>query len=233
MNGICAFTAITEQDACWIDAYLAEAERLQMPFGVHFDRCSVATRVRMIRHPLCVANTRQTDPRQEFTEQHKQGIFDEISSYHHYKWLMAWDADETFERDAPEKLAKIATSDADNLQVVWLNLWNDMNHVRVDGPFNRPPRVKFYNLQGGRRWFFDHPVVNGAKLVPPKADYRCERTDLVCLHHGMITEELRRQKKERWDRIYSKAVGENPYKIWDFALNPEYQAVVAPNRYLP
>lgn len=38
--------------------------------------------------------------------------------------------------------------------------------------------------------------------------------------------------KARWDRIYTKAVGANPYKFWDYVLDPEITQVVVENPYL-
>lgn len=227
---VCAFTSLVGEDAHWLPQYLAEAERLRMPFVMHFDRCSRATKDAARGSPFCVGSTEQNNPAIEFTEQHKQRAFDKVAD-HRFDWAMAWDADEVYERDAPEKLAALEHADADCLDTRWLNLWGDAQHVRVDGKWAEGHRVKLYNLQGGRRWHFDHPITNGAKLVGRVA--LTAKLDLVCLHHGLKTHELRVQHKERWDRIYSKALrgDPNPYKAWDYALDPSITPIVIRHGY--
>lgn len=259
---VCAFTAVCEEDARWLPQYLAEAERLGMPFAVHFDRWQNAKghikdgpvrglMQRVQRHRLCVGYTLSRDYSAEFTEQHKQPVFDLVAG-RDFDWAMAWDVDETYERLAPEKLQALLETDADQIQCRWLNLWGDSTTVRADGDWLLGRRVKFYNLLSGR-WHFDHPITNGAKLLksppPPRKGHRpmhtsgawqpqfrtdvvVKRVDLVCLHWGMMTPELRRLHKERWDRVYTTAVGNNPYGFWRNALETEDKAVLEVHDYL-
>lgn len=223
MSKTAAFTAVCAEDACWVPNYLAEAERLNMPFAVHFDRCLLPE---MAWHKLCIGHTQQPDPMIEFTEQHKQGIFDLVASKD-FAWAMAWDIDETFEADAPRKIAAIEAMDCDLVDIRWLNLWGDPNHVRIDGTFGGGHRAKFYRLLG--EWVFDHPITNGAKIR--HREYRLGTSDLTCLHWGMMTTELRTLHKERWDRIYTRAVGANPYGFWREAVNLAIEPVVIKHGY--
>lgn len=236
---VCAYTAVCEEDSCWIPQYLSEVERLKLPFVMHADRCSRATIELFFRHPYCLDVTYQNNPRIEFEERHKQRPFDVILR-NGYNWAMAWDIDETYEKGAPAKLLGIQTLDADYVDVNWVNLWNDPEHIRVDGTFGEGHRVKFYNLKT-MLWKFDHAITNGAKPVAswngpiygaPEA--KLVRYDLVCLHWGMMTPELRRLHKERWDRIYSTALkgDPNPYGFWRHAIETEEQAVIVPHNYL-
>ncbi len=234
---ICAFTPFCEPDVdLWAGQYLAECERLDMPFVVHLDRCSKESWLRFKRHRLCRGITRQDIKLMEYTEQHKQMALDEVTRLG-YDWALHWDSDETWETNAPAKLTEIcATATADYLQVLWVNLWGDDGHIRVDAEFNRPPRVKLYNLQDGRRWHFDHPITYGCKLVDgdgttPHGHGAMGTTDLACLHHGLKTEELRKMHAERWDRIYGKAVGSNPYGFWHWAMNQAVTPHVIENPY--
>lgn len=238
---ICAFSAICEEDRIWIPNYLAEVGRLRMPFVMYFDRCSEETTERVQASPWYRGSVSQLDPAIEFTETAKQWVFDLLVDFRQFKWAMAWDVDEMFERTAPEKLARIAALDCDLVQCSWVNLWDDPQHIRVDGPFSSGRRVKFYNLLR-RKWKFDNPITNGAKACDGKgrilgheAKIEQVQDDLVCLHWGMMTRELRELHKERWDRIYSKALrgDKNPYKFWDFSLNEtEFPPEILLNPYM-
>lgn len=239
-NRVMAFTSICEEDACWLPQYLAEAERLSLPFVIHFDRCGSDTKEKVTEHPLCLSWTSQDRPAVEFNEQHKQGLIDILIRVRKMgrakvNWAMAWDVDETYQRNATFlqfMQAGLLNPTTDQLQVTWLNLWETPEWIRVDGPFGAPKRVKFYNLQEDRKWVFDHPITNGAKLV----DRQEVETDFIaftCLHWGLMTHELRKQHKERWDRIYSTALrgDPNPYKIWEYALNPNVKPVTIRHGY--
>lgn len=234
---VCAYACICEEDAVWITQFQAEADRLAMPYVIYLDGCSVGTRKRFHEHRLCVRVTTSGIPRPEFDETVKQHPFDEVVR-EGYDWAMSWDVDETYERDAENKIREIRKTDADYVDVRWLNLWGSPDRIRMDGVFAGGHRVKFYNLKT-YRWKFDHKITNGAKAVDRKGDPVGDRArgvkhDLVCLHWGMMTRELREMHKARWDRIYTAAVGANPYGFWDYALNEETNPpVTAPHEYLP
>jgi hypothetical protein len=235
---VCAFTSICREDMGWVLGYLAEIDRLGIDFVVHLDRCAradIPEVCEMVKHPRCVGMTSQDST--EFNEMHKQGVLDLIDSKRAYRWAMAMDADEVFEKNAPDKLSLLDAVKGFHVQVKWVNLWGDKSHIRVDGPFASSHRVKFYRLDAGIRWVFTSPITNGPK------PYRCnslldesaglERIDLTCLHAGLMTRELRVLHKKRWDRIYSAAVGGNPYGMWDYALNEDrYPPTVERNPYL-
>lgn len=230
MPSIAAYTSICEEDAYWLEQYLAEAERLALPFAMNLDRCSLQTKRRVQNHILCIGTVEQNNPKIEFDETHKQRVFDLVVTGG-FSWAMAWDVDETYERDAKRKLEEIVDLDADYIDIRWLNLWEDRYHIRVDPPFNAGHRIKFYKL-GTYPWKFTGKVTNGAKHMRGR-EPRLAKYNLVCLHWGLMTKELRILHKDRWDRIYGKAVGKNPYGFWNMALDEEnYPAVVAPNEYL-
>lgn len=221
------YSSICEEDAVWIDQYLAEIERLDLEFAINLDRCSQETKVRLIAHPRCIGFTIQDDPAIEFTERHKQGVMD-ILQKDGFDWALAWDVDETWERDFDEKVKVLETIDADYIDLPWKNLWGDVGTIRTDGTFAGGHRVKFYRLTKPWNWHFEHPITNGAKhrsLDEPVEG----KIDLVCLHHGMMTQELREFHKARWDRIYTAAVGNNPYGFWNYALDPGVTITTAPN----
>lgn len=226
-KAFCAFTSICNEDAAWLPTYLAEAERLGMPFVMHFDRCDKQWKdFARARTGLMVGET-WNDRGGVFSEKDKQGAFDEVVRLD-YRWAMAWDVDEAFEIAAPEKLVAIADSPYDQLVIPWVNLWGDEKHVRVDGPFAEGRRVKFYRVDRGLSWVFDHAVTNGPRPRHGREPFT-GHADLVCLYRGMMTRDLREQKKERWDRTYGHHLRGDPnsYGFWDYALDEEkYPPVV-------
>ena len=224
------YTSVCEEDAMWVEQYLDEIERLRLPFAIHLDRCDTWTKDKLRRHRLCIGATVQQDFYTEFNETHKQGAFDIVVGAG-FKWAMAWDIDETYERDAPRKLEEISKLDVDHVDVRWLNLLDDHRHIRIDPPFDSGHRVKFYRL-GKIDWRFAHKITNGPKPISGEEPH-LGRYDLVCLHWGMMTKGLRLLHKERWDRIYTKAVGKNPYGFWKMACDEEnHPAVVVEHDYL-
>jgi hypothetical protein len=236
---LCAFTPFVEEDSHWLNQYLAEVARLDIPFAVHFDRCTAETKRRVQSHPNFVGSTEQDDPTKEYDEQHKQGVLDLVRGLH-YDWELHWDIDETWERDTPGKLEALAGINADYVRVHWVNCWGDARHVRVDGVFASSWRVKLYNLQARRAWRFDHPITYGCKLIDNQGKVMsgvgtADRLDIACLHHGLTTRELREFHKARWDRIYSTALrgDPNPLGFWNLCLDEvNHPPEVIPNPYI-
>lgn len=220
-KSVCAFTSVCEEDAIWLPQYLREAERLLMPFCMLLDRCSQQTIDLVRSHSLCMGHhVRRT--RREFDETCKQVVF-ELCGNTKSDWAMAWDVDETWCVDFPDKLESVLAEDVDWVNLRWVNLWNDTSHHRADIQGHRD---KFFNLRSGK-WRFISPIVNGPKLLksngrPLNGGRYINRHDVSCVHHGMMTHELRVLHKERWDRIYgaTKYSG-NPYGFWTFMLDYE------------
>ncbi len=238
---VIAFSSICEEDAIWIDQYLAEVERLGIKFAINFDRCSRELKNRMVFHPNFAYCFNHDDHSKEYTEQDKQKVFDYVQYRGGKKWALHWDMDEIWAKDTPDKLMALASRSEDYLRTSWINLWGDKEHIRNDGPgglCSSARRVKLYNVSNGRRWKFDHPITYGCKLMDaegncPHGNGVLGETDIDCLHTGLMTRELREQHSARWDRIYGKAVGENPYGFWkqllDEGNNPP---TIYPNTYL-
>lgn len=235
-----AFVEVCQEDAWLIPQFVHEVERMDMPFAMHFDKCSDELKDRLRKHPLCVGSVHFDSPGVEYTEKHKQAVFDLLNYQHRWDWLVQWNIDEIWEKDAPAKLKQAAKKHkaADYLLVQWVNCWGDLDHIRVDTLFASAKRVKLYNVQGNRRWGFDHPITHGCKLIDDKTGPRAkteikgEHSEVVCLHTGLMTRELRELHKARWDRIYTAAVGNNPLGFWDYCLNEtEYPPTVVENPY--
>jgi len=235
---VCFFTAVCEEDEKYVNRYLEEVTRLDIPFAMHFDRCSVRFKSRFQGHPLLVARTSQDDPDIEFTEMHKQDILNKVIRAK-FSWACALDIDETWEKNAKQKIDEVTQRDCDVIDIRWMNLWDSPEYVRVDPPFCGH-RAKFLNLRNGDAvWSFYHPAVNGPRLKPGKKgplsgnEGRIENQhDLVCLHWGLLTREDRQLHKERWDRIYTTAVGANPSGFWEVACDESITPVLMEHNYL-
>lgn len=240
---IAAYLTICSQDAWLARQWLAETERLGIDFAVHFDRCSPETKRHFTYNACCTGYTSNDNPEVEYTEHDKQRCFN-ILVENGYEWALQLDADETLEKDAVTKLPRVLESQeaagADCVGLRYVSLWDDLEHIRVDGPFASGYHVKLYNLKGGRKWKFAEPTVNGAYLMDVSGQYKKKkgavtetRCDLVCINHGTMTHELRVQHKQRWDAIYTRLVGNQPYQFWNYSLDYEaYPPVVVPNPYL-
>jgi len=228
---VIVFTSVCDEDAHHVDRYLWEIQRLEVMFCVHFDRCSERTKQRFFWSRNLFGFTEQDDRSIEFTEQHKQSVFD-LAATSGRPWAMALDIDETLERDAVSKLLDLPTH-ADLFDVQWLNLWGDKYSIRSDGAWLQGHRANIYNVSGGRKWRFDHPITNGAKLDTHGRDpLILVRYPLVVLHWGAIRPEWRQLRKARWDRVYGAAVGNNPYGHWRAELD-ETGLETIENTYLP
>lgn len=233
---IAAYLTICEEDAWLVPQWLAEVERLDIDFAVHFDRCSTTTKKPFTYHPRCTGYTSQDDPKREYSEHDKQRAFD-IIVHNGYEWALHLDADETLEKEGPAKMrlviAEHGKTGVDCIALRYLSLWEDAKHIRIDGPFGNGYHVKLYNLTDERKWLFSNPTVNGAYIQGRHRNcYQEKKCDLVCLNHGAMTHELRVLHKERWDRIYG-AVSGNPYGFWNYSLDYEkYPPVIMENPYL-
>lgn len=230
-NMIAAFTSVCEEDSVWSESYLIEIDRLGIPFFIHFDRCSRETK-NFFKH-WCKGYTENDNHSREFNEMDKQGVLDLLQVHKGVTWAMAFDVDEVFERDAPEKLKQVEMlSEVDYLNSSMFNCWGDKGKIRVDSPFDNYHRARFYSLKTGYRWVFRNKAVNGPTLMG-KLVTKEGGVDVVCLHLGMMTREMRQHHRERWDRIYRAAMGKNPYNYWNHLCSEEeYPPTVIDNPYL-
>lgn len=224
-----AYTPICQEDERWVSQYLAEVERLGIYFAIHLDRCSLPLKLKTAYHPRCIGYTEQNHPDVEYREDCREKLINMLEE-RGVTLALLWDIDETWERMAPEKLQNLLDNKTfDNARVHWINLWGDNQTVRIDNHSN-PYRVKINRLDRGINWTWNGIVVD------PYADGRREvttlGTDLVCLHHGLKTPELRRLHKERWDRVYGYHLGKNPYSYWNDMLDEvKYPPVLGRNVY--
>lgn len=234
---ICVFTTICEPDSKYLDQYLNETFRLDLGFVVHFDRCSGATKLRMMEHPNFVASTAIDNPKHKYDERDKQEAMDIVRD-RGYIWALQWDMDETYEKLAPEKLRLVEESPNDVIITPWINLWNSPEFIRTDGHFSLGSilgkREKFYRVNGGSniRWRYKSAIVYGPS---PSIETKVNEQwlDLACLHWGYMTLGDRKLHKARWDHNYTAVFGRNPYGTWEYILDEVTNVpVIVENPYL-
>jgi hypothetical protein len=208
-----------------------------MPFAMYFDKCYSPE---LANHPLCVGTINGTEI---FNESSKRAAF-HILLYKNFTWAASTDIDEIYEKGAKEKFDLIDNStECFLIHNSWVNLWGDYQHVRTDGPFASGYRCRINNLtpmrEGKYKWEWTTRLTNGCILLYSNGVRVKDRlvpmgySDLVCIHCGLMTHELRLQHKKRWDTVYTRAVGRNPYGIWNYALDyQQYPPVVKENPYL-
>lgn len=221
-----AYTPVCQEDEGWVGQYLDEVSRLGVAFAVHFDRCDDTLKKRMTSSWRCIGHTSQDDPDIEYRESCRDPLM-KILRFADVTLAMLWDIDETWERQALVKLRDLdGYKGFDNAYVHWYNLWDTEGDttthplsIRLDNPSN-PYRLKIHRLDSEVDW-----VWRGGVVVDPYPKGREASTlhsfhsDLVCLHHGLKTRELREQHKARWDRVYGHHLGKNPYTYWDYLLD--------------
>ena len=215
---------VCDGDAKHFDRFTGDLTRLGYPFAVHFDHCSDETKRRLKEHPLFLEGHEDDDPNSFFGEDSRQSALD-ILAKHRFAWMLSFDVDETLEKNAPEKIRKILEEDAGGADVVefpLLDLWGDERHYRVDGPFRSSHREKMFRLSIGR-WNYTHATIHAPKCTPRDKDHevRVIKPDIFVLHWGIMNMDDVRFHTERWNRVYTKKVGNNPYGFYPYMNDPE------------
>jgi hypothetical protein len=205
---LCVFTAMIEEDANWLDMYLAGLNRLDLPFVMHFDRCSDETKKKVASNQGCCGTTARNKPDREFEESDRQDVLNLVGRMG-FDWALALDIDEVLERDAKPKLEVLNASYADVAEVQYWHLYRDFHTVCADsgsGMAGKITRTKGYHVGNGA-FTFASPIINRPRFC---RNYAVFKSDLVVLHTGFMTPELRAMHRARWTRIYGR-FGHNPY----------------------
>lgn len=218
---------INEEDCVlWLDQLLRELERMPIEASWYLDHCSDKHKERIRNHQKTVSVIIEDDA--QFLEPFRQKPFRVLQSLK-YDWIVMWDSDETWEKDAPKTLVKelgeqecvIGTS---TMVTAWEK--GKRFYLRDDGPFDHTQktsqthRVRFY--KGDQDWRWLDRITQG-----PALHVYGERIELTpmfhtktaIIHWGYSTEELREQHRKRWDNNYVYAIGRNPYGLWDFVCD--------------
>ncbi len=211
---------------------LAELTRLGCPFAVHFDRCCKATKKRFLTHKMCAASSSNDDQSVTFHEGHRQFALEALlKALPNLDWFGQLDTDETYECDAKKHIQCILDGPFDVVQCIVMDLWGDKNHYRTDGSFGQSRREKFFNLGIGE-WAYTHSVIHAPKLVKPRDNSQQQVKVLrhqrpYVLHWGIMNMDDVKVHTDRWDEIYTKAVGSNPYGFYPYINDPTTEIVLA------
>jgi hypothetical protein len=213
-----------DEDKGHFPRILAEFTRLGFPFAVCFDHCCDETKHLFTTHPCCVGFHDNTT--QQFDERHRQYAFDILLKHDDYDWITYLDTDEVYDRRALELIPQILDYDADLVWCPVLDLWGTgdcyMDGVGCLGPCMGPDsastggkqlRDKFYNLRTGT-WQYRHPDIHAPYFTPRDGSRRAarrKRSNLYVLHYGLMSREDGAFHEQRWNTIYKKTLGRNPY----------------------
>lgn len=208
---------VCDEDRKHFQRLSAELERLGKPFVVHFDHCCKETKSYFVGHRLCFNFTADDDPKSFFDESFRQRPLDILIRFG-FKFALQMDADETWEKRAPEKLERLMALGADVCVARCLDFWGDEKHYRVDGPFASSTREKLFKLPGNTLKY-PHPSAHAPNVVPHgkrREDAVVHRSDLHVLHWGIMSMEDAKFHKDRWDTIYTRKLGGNPYGGYEY-----------------
>lgn len=212
------------------DRFLAELTRLGFPFAVNFDHCTEQTRRLFQRRALYLGGYEDNDPESHFDESFRQKALDVLLDKQ-FDWALSMDVDETLERDAVQKIHEATELGADIVDFPVLDLWGDERHFRRDGPFGSSHREKLFNLREPIAYY--HPTVHAPRVKPKGREVVVVKYPCHVLHWGIMCREDAVFHTERWNRIYTRRVGNNPYAsgfysyIMDESIVPELHEVPA------
>jgi hypothetical protein len=231
-------TPVCEEDAVrWGAQYLEEITRLGFPFAMHFTDGNRLTsdagkeaHNRFRHHPLYVGASIGPKDR-SFRDHDRQGAYD-ILERKRFDATILMDIDETWEANFHSKIeALFQRDDWDAGRVHWINVWERPDQLRIDNPSN-PYRVKINRLDQGKRWHWMGWSVD-PYIMPERPRSRDLGTDLVCLHWGLMTRELRLFHRDRNHQLFKESYGECPFEYWDYLLDEKRRMELITNTFLP
>lgn len=228
-----------DADQKHFDRVLGEFTRLRIPFAVNFDHCCKETKRHFQSSPLYLGG-KENDAvgklDDDFDESHRQGGLDVLMREPgRFDWAGYLDTDESFapkvnEVEIQRMLAKC--SDIDLIDTPLIDLWGDEKHWRDDGPFKNSHRERFYNLRSGK-WKYTSAVVHAPKLLKDQETVarrqhlqdplgtRVILYPMYFLHWGIMNQEDCQFHIKRWNEVYTKKVGNNPYGFYEYIGKPD------------
>lgn len=214
--------SVCDSDERHFQRFRDELERLGFPFAVNFDHCSEKTKDFFKSSHFFLEGYENDDPESHFNEMHRQPALT-ILQKAEFDWALSMDVDETLEKFAPQKIEEIMRMDVDLVDCQLLDLWGDERHYRVDGTFARSHREKFFNLNSGRtgeQLRYYHPTSHAPKFFLEREVRVVKFHPLYVIHWGIMDQADVQFHTKRWDDIYTKAVGGQPYQFYDYINDP-------------
>jgi hypothetical protein len=117
------------------------------------------------------------------------------------EWVLWIDGDEVLERSGPQRMIDAADKSngvaAFSLQIAYV--WNDSQHIRVDGIYGRFARPSFFRLKGQAVSRLQFPATKrGGNFhcgnIPHGLTGRVRELDVRLKHYGYMTQEQRQSK---------------------------------------
>jgi GT2 family glycosyltransferase/radical SAM superfamily enzyme YgiQ (UPF0313 family)/2-polyprenyl-3-methyl-5-hydroxy-6-metoxy-1,4-benzoquinol methylase/glycosyltransferase involved in cell wall biosynthesis len=124
---------------------------------------------------------------------------------HEPDWVLCHDGDELYEDSAPQRIFEAIRSCPDDvavLDVQFLYMWDDLQHYRCDGIYERIFHHRLFRLKGQQETALSfESTAHGANFhcesVPPNIKGRVMQIDVVVKHLGYMHKEDR-LRKYRW-----------------------------------
>lgn len=128
----------------------------------------------------------------------------EAAHRHGADWLVVVDADERVERDFRARAdGEIARAQRDGtlvLTAVMRELWNHPDHFRSDGIWNMKRPARLFHARKDHE--FDDRAFHGHWApLNSLSESTCREADLIIYHLRMLTEDERRQRREKYQRL--------------------------------
>ncbi len=135
-------------------------------------------------------------------------------------WVLAFDFDELFDdRLTREKLEELANRKATAYEFNFIQLWDDENHMRVDGGWGDFWNVRFFKYQPeqSQEWL-RKPLHCG--LWPIYARRQAIMIPYIVRHYGYMNPAHRKKKVERYDKYDPQRV----YQDKEWYQSMKYEA---------
>lgn len=208
--------------------FLKEIDRLGLPFAVYFDHCTRETYKLFSSHRLYFDGFDDVDQYSSFDEGSRRYPLNILikAGFGH---ILQMDLDETLERDGPAKLRDVLKNGADVTGFWCLDIWDRPESSlseteepgfwrRIDGPFGAGKREKVFKVTGNTlRW--PAATAHAPDVWPTgktKEESVVKMADISVIHWGIRNLADAQFHRERWDRIYTRAVGGNPYQGYEY-----------------
>jgi hypothetical protein len=216
---IVASIPICEEDVGYLPSLFTEIERMDVDASWVMNNCSPET-VERIR------SFSRTVWQREFNVSFHNCLrnFSLEAVELSYDWLIQWDADETWEPDAPEKIRKMLSQKGNYglVPVRMAHAWDKDGETYFTTDW-AAERDRIYNMDKRYRWRYLNRVTAGPTNLYGGDERPKDPLNLWMLHWGYQTKEKRDFHKKRWDKLHGISMGKNPYGQWSTITQAGYE----------
>lgn len=222
------FVATCDADWQWVAQFKKEALRLGFPVAWYGDNLSEEHLKEIQDFELTVG---VFDGKDKFSEKSK-GHAMRILKRAGFDWGIQMDIDETFERDAKEKIEKGLNDEYHQMSCRMITVYEDNGLYRRTDPYflngGESRRARFYNFKYD--WNYVDVFTNGAYLCGGETA-RIGELEVHSVHWGYKSLDLRKEHGEKWDRVYKEAGGRNPYDTYSYLVDIKPTVEVLEDKY--